>query len=89
MFKFWLYTYAYCLLSKYIVFTELTVYIFVAQSVEYQELRPLYLVLKTMLRQKGLASASTGGLSSYALILMVVAHFMVCGAPLGIFIVHD
>jgi non-canonical poly(A) RNA polymerase PAPD5/7 len=37
-------------------------------------MRPLVLVLKTYLRARGLNEVMTGGLSSYSLCNMVVAH---------------
>lgn len=37
-------------------------------------LRPLVLVVKAFLRQKGLNEVYTGGLSSYSIFLMVLAH---------------
>lgn len=37
-------------------------------------LRPLALVLKAFLKQRGLNEAATGGLSSYSLCNMVLAH---------------
>lgn len=46
-------------------------------------LRPLALVLKAFLKQRGLNEAATGGLSSYSLCNMVLAHIQeelkVCG----------
>jgi DNA polymerase sigma len=42
----------------------------------YRPLRPLVLVLKTYLRSCGLNDVATGGLSSFALTNMVLAHLM-------------
>lgn len=41
---------------------------------QYPALRPLLLVVKCFLRQRGLNDVFTGGLGSYALLLMVVSH---------------
>ncbi|KAF0716858.1 Aste57867_2623 [Aphanomyces stellatus] len=43
-------------------------------------MRPLVLVLKTFLREKGLNNAFTGGLSSYALVLLCL-HYMLSRPP--------
>lgn len=42
-------------------------------------LRPLVLVLKALLDRRGLATASTGGLSIFSVICMVVSFLQVCG----------
>eukprot|EP00873_Tetraselmis_striata_P016039 jgi/Tetstr1/436303/TSEL_025143.t2 len=48
---------------------------FIAQEiVMVPPLRPLVLVVKAFLRQKGLNEVYTGGLSSYSIFLMVLAH---------------
>ncbi len=49
------------------------------QVASYPPLRPLVLVLKTFMKSQGLAEVATGGLSSYGLTYMVLAHLMVRG----------
>ena len=51
---------------------------------EYQALRPLVLTLKSYLRRQGLNDVATGGLSSYGLTFMVLAHLQVKGGSLGV-----
>lgn len=46
------------------------------QVQEWPALRPLVLVLKSLLKQKRLNDVSTGGLSSFALANMVLAHLL-------------
>lgn len=48
-----------------------------SQQSDYPALRPLILVLKAALKQRGLADVATGGLGSWSLANMVIAHIMV------------
>lgn len=48
---------------------------------EFPALRPLTLVLKSFLLCKGFGAAYTGGLSSYALLLLVVRFLQECTSP--------
>jgi len=41
-------------------------------------LRPLVLVLKSILKQSNLGDVSTGGLGSWSLANMAIAHLQVC-----------
>ena len=50
---------------------------------KYPALRPLLLTLKSYLRRQGLNDVATGGLSSYGLTFMVLAHRQVKGGFLG------
>lgn len=47
---------------------------------DYWELKPLVLVLKYFLLQRDLNETYTGGLGSYALVLLVISFLQVCAA---------
>ena len=54
----------------------------VLQVVAVPPLRPLALAVKAFLRERGLNEVFTGGLSSYSVVNMVLAHLLVSTSPL-------
>lgn len=52
------------------------------QQQDFKVLRPLVLVLKSILKQNSLGDVSIGGLGSWSLANMVIAHLMVSGLVL-------
>lgn len=52
------------------------------QQQDFKVLRPLVLVLKSILKQNSLGDVSIGGLGSWSLANMVIAHLMVGGLVL-------
>jgi DNA polymerase sigma len=47
------------------------------QQQDFSAVRPLTLLLKCMLKQRGLSEVYMGGLGSWSLVNMVIAHLMV------------